>query len=43
MKQSARKVRDTVPGVAFEFQVDLVSADALGGRPTLLARQGWPE
>jgi hypothetical protein len=43
MKQSARKARDKVPGFNFAFQVDLVGADALGGRPTLLARPGWPE
>jgi hypothetical protein len=26
-----------------DFQVDKVSADALGSRPTLLALEGWPE
>ena len=43
MKQSVPKAADRVPGAGFEFQVDTVKADALGGRPTLLAMAGWPE
>jgi hypothetical protein len=42
MKQASRTPPDAVPGHAFEFQVDTVRADALGGRPTLVARGGWP-
>jgi hypothetical protein len=43
MKQSKRGKTDSVPSSAIDFQVDRVSADALGGRPTLLALDGWPE
>jgi hypothetical protein len=43
MKQSVRRAVDRVPGAAFEFQVDTINGDALGGRPTLLAMAGWPE
>ena len=43
MKQSVRKPADSPPGVSLAFQTDRVSADALGGRPTLLALDGWPE
>src|SRR5215210_2584503 len=43
MKQSVRKPTDSPPGVDLAFQTDRVSADALGGRPTLLALDGWPE
>lgn len=43
MKQSERRRADTIPGVQLDFQVDRVSADRLGGRPTLLAMEGWPE
>ena len=43
MKQAVRTARDAVPGTAIDFQVDRVSADKLGGRPTLLALEGWPE
>ena len=43
MKQSQRKPEDSPTGVGLDFQVDRVSADALGGRPTLLALEGWPE
>jgi hypothetical protein len=43
MKQSLRQPGDLPPGVTLDFQVDRVSADALGGRPTLLALDGWPE
>jgi hypothetical protein len=43
MKQSKHQPADVVPGVQLEFQVDRISADRLGGRPTLLAPEGWPE
>ena len=43
MKQSVRKPGDLPQGVSLAFQTDRVSADALGGRPTLLALDGWPE
>jgi len=43
MKQSSPKALDAVAGCAFEFQVDTVRGDALGGHPTLIAREGWPE
>lgn len=43
MKQSIRRSEDIVSGVQLDFQVDRVSADRLGGRPTLLALEGWPE
>jgi hypothetical protein len=43
MKQAVPKAADKVPGVSFAFQVDRVSGDALGGHPTLLAMEGWPE
>src|SRR6266404_2148275 len=42
MKQSQRRQVDSVPNVGIDFQVDKVRADALGGRPTLLALDGWP-
>jgi hypothetical protein len=41
MRQAVRTTKDRVPGVDFLFQTDRVQADALGGRPTLLARDGW--
>ena len=41
MRQAVRKTADRVPGVDFLFQTDRVCTDALGGRPTLLARDGW--
>jgi hypothetical protein len=41
MRQAVRKAADKVPGYNFLFQTDRVLADALGGRPTLLARDGW--
>src|SRR5437016_4716322 len=37
MKQSSPKALDAVAGCAFEFQVDTVRGDALGGHPTLIA------
>jgi len=43
MKQSKRGKADSVASSGIDFQVDRVSADALGGRPTLLALDGWPE
>jgi hypothetical protein len=43
MKQSQARPSDAVPGVGISFQVDRVRSDALGGRPTLLALDGWPE
>jgi hypothetical protein len=43
MKQSQRRAEDTIPGVQLDFQVDRIGADRLGGRPTLLAMEGWPE
>jgi hypothetical protein len=43
MRQAQRKQRDSVPSAGFDFQVDTIRADALGGRPTLLALEGWPE
>jgi hypothetical protein len=43
MKQSRRRQADSVPNSGNDFQVDKISADALGGRPTLLALDGWPE
>jgi hypothetical protein len=43
MKQSQARASDAVSGVGISFQVDRVRTDALGGRPTLLALDGWPE
>ena len=43
MKQSQRTPQDSPAGFGLDFQTDRVSADALGGRPTLLALEGWPE
>jgi hypothetical protein len=43
MKQARRKQSDSVPASGIDFQVDRIGADALGGRPTLLALEGWPE
>ena len=43
MKQSLRRKTDSVPNSGNDFQIDRISADALGGRPTLLALDGWPE
>jgi hypothetical protein len=41
MKQSARQPGEAVPGCDFEFQVDTIRTDALGGRPILAAPAGW--
>ena len=43
MKQSRRRQADSVPNSGNDFQVDRITADTLGGRPTLLALDGWPE
>jgi hypothetical protein len=43
MKQSKHQPTDAVAGVQLDFQADRISADRLGGRPTLLAPEGWPE
>jgi hypothetical protein len=43
MKQSKRKHADFVASTDLDFQVDVCGADALGGRPTVLALEGWPE
>lgn len=43
MKQSQAVRSSKLSGVAISYQTDRVAADALGGRPTLLAREGWPE
>jgi hypothetical protein len=43
MKQSQRRSQDAVPNLEVDFQVDTIAADRLGGRPTLLASEGWPE
>jgi hypothetical protein len=43
MKQLRPGQSDDVPGTGISFQVDTVHTDALGGRPTLLANEGWPE
>ena len=43
MKQLSRGPADLVPNTSLDFQVDRISADNLGGRPTLLALEGWPE
>jgi hypothetical protein len=43
MQQSVRRPQDAIAGVRLDYQVDRVSADRLGGLPTLLARDGWPE
>ena len=43
MKQSIRRAGDLISGVQLDYQVNRVAADRLGGRPTLLALEGWPE
>ncbi len=43
MKQSQPQPDDSLTGLGLNFQVDRVSADTLGGRPTVLALDGWPE
>ena len=43
MKQLRPARKDVVPNFGIDFQIDKISADALGGRPTLLALEGWPE
>jgi len=43
MRQMRAGKGDFVAGQSTDFQVDKISADLLGGRPTLLALEGWPE
>jgi glycoside hydrolase-like protein len=43
MKQLVARKSDRVAGVSVDFQVDRIGRDELGGRPTLLALEGWPE
>ena len=43
MKQSIPKRDAQLANLGLAFQADKVSSDALGGRPTLLALDGWPE
>lgn len=42
MKQAVRKPADRVPGFGIAFQTDTIRTDALGGRPFVLAPEGWP-
>jgi hypothetical protein len=41
MRQRVATAADRVPGFGFLFQVDTVSTDALGGRPTMLGGDDW--
>ena len=43
MKQSKARSSDRPKGTTIDFQTDRVRGDSLGGRPTLLALEGWPE
>lgn len=43
MKQSLPRRSERVSGAGIPYQVDRVRTDALGGRPTVLALEGWPE
>jgi hypothetical protein len=43
MRQAVPKNLDRVEGVALEYQVDSIRADALGGLPTLVGPDGWNE
>jgi hypothetical protein len=43
MKQLVSRRSDAVPNVGIDYQVDTIRTDALGGRPTILALDGWPE
>jgi hypothetical protein len=43
MKQAECKPLDRVAGFDFLFQTDIVRADALGGRPTMVAPENWLE
>jgi hypothetical protein len=43
MRQTTRARADIVPAVTVDYQVDSIRADSLGGRPTVLALDGWPE
>jgi hypothetical protein len=42
MKQAVRKPADKVPGFNVDFQTDTIRTDALGGRPAVVAPEGWP-
>ena len=43
MKQAESKPLDHVPNFDFLFQTDLIRADALGGRATVIAPESWLE
>jgi hypothetical protein len=43
MKQGAAKKSDRPAGVTIDFDTDRVKADALGGRPTVVAPESWLE
>ncbi|MFL5523093.1 MAG: glycoside hydrolase domain-containing protein [Gemmatimonadaceae bacterium] len=43
MRQSVPTRSELASGAGLAFQVDKIRADRLGGRPTLLALEGWPE
>jgi hypothetical protein len=43
MKQARRTADDSEQNSRIDFQTDTIRTDALGGRPTLLALDGWPE
>jgi hypothetical protein len=43
MRQLRAGKSDFVPAQSTDFQVDKIAADKLGGRPTLLGLEGWPE
>jgi hypothetical protein len=43
MKQSQASASAIPSGVGISFQSDRVMSDVLGGQPTLLALDGWPE
>lgn len=40
LRQHAKKLADHVPGITFEFDVNLIGKDALGGMPTLILAPG---
>jgi hypothetical protein len=41
MRQTVPSAQQRVPGYDFEFQVDSIAVDALGGLPTLLGPESW--
>src|SRR5205807_4797112 len=43
MKQLRPTPSEHIAEIGIDFQIDRTSADKLGGRPTLLALEGWPE